>query len=296
MGPRGTQPEPSPVEFPGQSGRDSSHSTSTTLSPTRGALPPLFCREVNLPNPSAPPGHDGPRGAFATTHWSLVLHAAQGDDSVAREALETLCRAYWPAIYAYIRRTGKPPEAAQDLTQEFFARLLAKGLIGRADQQKGRFRSFLLTVLQRFLTDEHDREFAQKRGGGSVPFSLDELNREEGRPFEPAGGRTPEQEFDRRWALAMVDNALVRLQAEAERLGHQELFAALRGHLDGDAPHGTLVAVARRFGLEEGAVKMRLRRWRLRYGELIREEVAQTVPRFADLDDELRHLLAALSG
>ena len=240
--------------------------------------------------------HSHAGGAFATTHWSLVLHAGQGDDSVAQQALETLCRAYWPAIYAYIRRTGQPPESAQDLTQEFFARLLEKGLIARADQQKGRFRSFLLTVLQRFLTDDHDRKTAQKRGGGKIPISLEDLTREEGRPFEPAGSRTPEQEFDRRWALAMVDNALVRLQAEAERLGHQELFAALRGHLDGDAAHGTLVAVAHRFGLEEGAVKMRLRRWRLRYGELIREEVAQTVPRVADLDTELRHLLAAITG
>ncbi|MBL9175895.1 MAG: sigma-70 family RNA polymerase sigma factor [Verrucomicrobiales bacterium] len=251
---------------------------------------------VPNPNSSAPAAHSHAGGAFATTHWSLVLHAGQGDDTMAQQALETLCRAYWPAIYAYLRRTGQPPEAAQDLTQEFFARVLEKGLIARADQQKGRFRSFLLTVLQRFLTDDHDRNSAQKRGGGRVPISLEDLTREEGRPFEPTGGRTPEQEFDRRWALAMVDNALARLQAEAERLGHQELFAALRGNLDGDAAHGTLVEVARRFGLEEGAVKMRLRRWRLRYGELIREEVAQTVPRVADLDTELRHLLAALSG
>lgn len=251
---------------------------------------------MNRPTSNTPPGHGGAGGAFATTHWSLVLHAGQSDDSVAREALEVLCRAYWPAIYAYVRRTGKSPEAAQDLTQEFFARLLSKGLIARADQQKGRFRTFLLTILQRFLTDEHDQNSAQKRGGGSVPFSLDELAEEEGRSFEPAGGRTPEQEFDRRWALAMVDNALLRLQTEAERSGQAELFVALQSHLDGEAAHGTLVEVARRFGLEEGAVKMRLRRWRLRYGELIREQVAQTVPRFADLDAELRHLLAALTG
>lgn len=252
-----------------------------------------------MTNPKSSLGSAELRGgnAFATTHWSLVLSAGQDDSSQAREALETLCRAYWPAIHAYVRRKGHAPEAARDLTQEFFARILAKGLIGVANPHKGRFRTFLLTVLQRSLADEHERATAQKRGGGDVLLSLDELAAEEDRPFEPSAvARTPEQEFDRRWALAMVDNALRRLRAEAARLGHQELFTALQGHLDGEAAHGTLTEVARRFGLADSAVKMRLRRWRLRYGELIREEVAQTVPRVADLDDELRHLLAALAN
>lgn len=225
-----------------------------------------------------------------------MLRAGQDDADLASAALESLCRAYWPAMHAYVRRAGYPAEMARDLTQEFFARLLAKGLIGVADPKKGRFRTFLLTLLQRFLADEHDRVTSQKRGGGVSLLSLEELAAEEEKPFEPSsGGRTPEQEFDRRWALAMMDNALRRLRKESERSGHSELFQALQGHLDGEAAHGTLIELARRFGLEEGMVKMRLRRWRLRYGQLIREEVAQTVPQSADVDVELRHLLAALA-
>lgn len=238
---------------------------------------------------------EAPVGVFATTHWSLVLHAGRDDSSLSREALEALCRAYWPAIHAYIRRTGHAPESARDLTQEFFARLLSKGLIGVANPQKGRFRTFLLTVLQRFLADEHDRATAQKRGGGEPLLSLDELAAEEERPFEPSGGLSPEQEFDRRWALATLDNTLRHLRAEAERAGHGELFAALQGFLGGGEPAGTLTETGTRLGLGESAVKMRLSRWRMRYRELLRQEVAQTVPRVADLDEEMRHLLAVLS-
>lgn len=224
------------------------------------------------------------------------MHAGSDESCRSQEALETLCRAYWPAIHAYIRRAGHPPEAARDLTQEFFARLLSKGLIGVANPQKGRFRTFLLTLLQRFLADEHDRVTAQKRGGGEVLLSLDELAAEEERPFEPSGGLSPEQEFDRRWALATLDNALRHLRAEAERAGHGELFAALQGFLGGGEPEGTLKETGTRLGLGESAVKMRLSRWRLRYRELLRQEVGQTVPRVADLDEEMRHLFAVLSS
>jgi RNA polymerase sigma-70 factor (ECF subfamily) len=249
---------------------------------------------VTSPTHSANPD-EAPVGVFATTHWSLVLNAGRDDSSLAREALETLCRAYWPAIHAYIRRSGQAPEAARDLTQEFFARLLGKGLIGIANPKKGRFRTFLLTVLQRFLADEHDRANAQKRGGGEVLLSLDELAAEEERPFEPSAGLSPEQEFDRRWALATLDNTLRHLRAEAERAGHGESFTALQGFLGGGEPAGTLAETGARLGLGESAVKMRLSRWRLRYRELLRQEVAQTVPRVADLDEEMRHLLAVLS-
>lgn len=210
--------------------------------------------------------------------------------------MEALCRAYWPAIHAYIRRAGKPPEDARDLTQAFFARLLDRGLIGIADERKGRFRTFLLMLLHRFFADEHDRASAQRRGGGESLLSLEELAAEESRPFEPADTRTPEQEFDRRWALATVDNALRHLRAEAERAGQGELFQALRGFLAAGEPEGTVGDVGRRFGLGESAVRMRLSRWRTRFRELLRQEVAQTVPRAADLDEEMRHLLAALAG
>lgn len=236
------------------------------------------------------------RCAFATTHWSLVLHAGQGESVAALEALETLCRAYWPAIFAYIRRKGQCPEAARDLTQEFFARLLSKGVIAVANPQKGRFRTFLLTVLQRFMADEHDRVMAQKRGGGQRLLSLDQLAAEEEQPFEPSAGLSPEQEFDRRWALVTLENTLQHLRAEAERAGHGELFAALKGFLSGEEQSGTLAEAGARLGLGESAVRMRLNRWRMRYRELLRQEVAQTVPRVADLDEEMRHLLAVVSG
>lgn len=244
--------------------------------------------------PAAEPERTAGGSPFATTHWSLVLHAGRDDSPAARDALETLCRAYWPAIHAYVRRAGHPPETSRDLTQEFFARLLGKGLIGVADPQKGRFRTFLLTVLKRFLADEHDRVTAQKRGGGEVLLSIDELAAEAERPFEPGTDRTPDQEFDRRWALATLENTLRHLRAEAERAGHGELFAALQGFLGGLEPADTLAETGARLGLGESAVKMRLSRWRLRYRELLREEVAQTVPRVADLDEEMRHLLAVL--
>jgi RNA polymerase sigma-70 factor (ECF subfamily) len=224
------------------------------------------------------------------------LEAARLDSPAGVEALETLCRAYWPAIHAYIRRSGKAPEDARDLTQAFFARVLDKGLISIADGAKGRFRTFLLMLLHRFLADEHDRASAQRRGGGEALLSLEELAAEEARPFEPADFRTPEQEFDRRWALATVDNALRHLRAEAERNGMGELFNALRGFLAGGDPDETVGVIAGRFGLGEGAVRMRLTRWRTRFRDLLRQEVAQTVPRAADLDEEMRHLLAALSG
>ncbi len=245
--------------------------------------------------PAPEPQHTAGGGVFATTHWSLVLDAGREDSTTARDALETLCRAYWPAIHTYVRRAGHSPESARDLTQEFFARLLGKGLIGIADPQKGRFRTFLLTVLQRFLADEHDRATAQKRGGGEALLSLDELAAEDERPFEPSAGLSPEQEFDRRWALATLDNTLRHLRAETERAGHGELFAALQGFLGGGEPEGTLAETGARFGFGESAIKMRLSRWRVRYRELLRQEVAQTVPRVADLDEEMRHLLAVLS-
>lgn len=245
--------------------------------------------------PSDPASQVHPRH-FATTHWSLVLNAAAGDGAAANHALETLCRAYWPAIHSYVRRRVHDPEQARDLTQEFFARLLERGSIAAADPQKGRFRTFLLTLLQRFLSDAFARASALKRGGGERLLSLDELATEEGRPFEPSTNRTPEQEFDRRWALATLDNALLHLRAEAERSGNGPLFESVHGLLSGGGDHGELARTAERLGLGESALKMRIGRWRARYRELIREEIAQTVPRLADLEEEMKHLLQALEG
>lgn len=222
------------------------------------------------------------------------MSAGGKDSPEAMEALESLCRSYWPAIHAYIRRTGQPTESARDLTQEFFAQLLTKGWLRSADQQKGRFRTFLLVVLKRFLADEHDRATALKRGGGASLLSLEELAAEEDRPFEPASHRTPEQDFDRRWALATLDNTLKRLRKEASDAGLEHLFLSLQGFLGGADSDESLQEISRRFELGEGAVRMRLSRWRSRYRELLRQEIAQTVPRVADLDEEMNHLLQAL--
>lgn len=268
---------------------------ATLAYPPVGALA-LLCR-MRRPEFSATPDDGGLGVAFATTHWSLVAEAGADEAAGAQQALESLCRAYWPAIHAYIRRTGQTPENARDLTQAFFARVLERGLIAVADQRKGRFRTFLLTLLQRFLADQHDRGTALKRGGGAPVVSLDEMAEEEGSvPWPSDPGRSPEAEFDRRWALATLDNALRHLRAEAERSGQGRLFEALQEHLGGGDPVRTLAEIGGQFALGESAMKMRVSRWRARYRDLIRQEVAQTVPRLADVEEEMRHLLAAVAG
>lgn len=243
---------------------------------------------------SQPQADDASPERFATTHWSLVLNAGTRTPSETNAALESLCRAYWTPIYAYICRTGTSPEAAKDLTQQFFARLLQKQWLARADRERGRFRNFLLTYLKRFLSDEQDRAVALKRHGGREIFSLEALAEEDAMGFVPTAARTPECEYDRQWALITLRNALLRLQAEASIKGQRELFEALQGRLTEDGSSDSLAAIGQRFGLGESALKMRLNRWRSRYQELIRSEVAQTVPRFADVNEELRQLMAAL--
>ncbi len=236
-----------------------------------------------------------PAGVFATTRWSVVLSAAKADSKDSFQALEWLCRAYWPAVYGFVRRTVPDPESARDYTQAFFAKLLDKQWLSSADHAKGRFRTFLITMVRRFLADQYDRSKAQKRGAGQVVVSLDQLAEEDQRWAEPAGGLTPEQEFDQRWALAVLEKAMESLRCEAQQSGQEELFRALQGFLSGADSAETVAEAGARFGLAASAAKMRLHRWRARYRELIRTEVAETVPRLADLDEEMRHLLAALS-
>ncbi|MCC7376852.1 MAG: sigma-70 family RNA polymerase sigma factor, partial [Verrucomicrobiales bacterium] len=217
---------------------------------------------------------------FATTRWSLVLHAGAGDSATAMAALEELCRGYWVPIFGYVCRTGVARDTAKDLTQQFFATLLEKQWLLRADRDRGRFRSFLLTYLKGFLSDERDRASAQKRGGGREILSLDELT-EASLSFEPSAARTPECEYDRQWALTTLQNALARLKLEAASTGAAELFQAIQGHLSHEDSIESLGTIATRFGMGESALKMRLKRWRTRYQDLIRLEVAQTVPRIA---------------
>jgi len=241
-----------------------------------------------------PKADDAHPELFATTRWSVVLNAGTGGASDSGAALEELCRAYWTPIYAYICRTGVSSEAAKDLTQAFFATLIEKKWLARADRERGRFRSFLLTYLKRFLSDEHDRASAQKRGGGREILSLEELAEDDAIGFVPRAARTPECEYDRQWALITLKNALLRLRAEALASGQLELFEAIQGRLTEEGTSESLAALGERFGVGESALKMRLNRWRSRYQDLIRSEVAQTVPRFADVNEELRQLMSAL--
>jgi len=233
---------------------------------------------------------------FATTHWSVVLSAGQTNSSHASEALEKLCRAYWPPLYSYIRRQGHGPEEAQDLTQAFFAKLLQKNFWGRADPQKGRFRSFLLTALRHFLADERDRGRTAKRGGGLSFISLDEKATEE-RYLEGLGQNlSGEQQFDRQWASTVLEQARTRLRQECIASGKSGLYdrvSLVGGQNECAVPHAV---IAQELGMSVSAVKSAVSRLRARYGELVREEVAHTVSSAAEVDAEVRHLLSVIGA
>ena len=234
------------------------------------------------------------RPVFPTTHWSIVLEVGQQDSSRSAEALTQLCRTYWYPLYAYVRRKGYPAHDAQDLTQEFFARLLARNYLTAADRNRGKFRSFLLGSLEHFLAREWTRAHAEKRGGTQPPFSFDDAHAE-GRYFkEPANELTPERLFDRRWATTVLETALDGLRQEYLGRGQGELFGKLEGLLTGDDSAGSYAVIGAGLGLSEGAIKVAVHRLRKRYGELIRAEIGQTVAVPADVDEELRYLFAVL--
>jgi RNA polymerase sigma-70 factor (ECF subfamily) len=239
-------------------------------------------------SPSLP---TAPRG-FATTRWSLVLAAQQKAAPEARDALADLCRLYWYPLYAYVRRRGHDANEAEDLTQAFFARLLEKDGLAAVTPTRGRFRSFLLTACQNFLANERERANALKRGGGRV-VSLDLADADGRYRREQAHSETPERLFERRWALALLGRVLQRLREEHEAAGKERLFDAIKAQLTGDeaAPYAELGQ-----GLEmtEGAVKTAVHRLRKRYGELLREEIGETVAAEAEIDDEIRALIRAL--
>jgi RNA polymerase sigma-70 factor (ECF subfamily) len=240
------------------------------------------------PHPPAPADACG----FAPTRWSLIAAARDGDSPDARQALSQLCEAYWYPLYAYIRRRGHAADQAQDLTQEFFARLLARDFLDAADPAKGRFRAFLLACCKNFLANEHDRSSAVKRGGGCAPLSLTDA---EGRyRGEPSHDATPEKLFERRWALTLLDRVLARLRAEFEARGKMEQFCRLAPYLVGDrsAPQEK---AALELGLSIGALKVAVHRLRQRYRELLRDEIAQTVGGPDDVEEEIRELFAALA-
>ncbi len=231
---------------------------------------------------------------FTTTHWSVVLAAGKESSPPANAALEQLCRTYWPPLYAYVRRRGYTAHDAQDLTQGFFAVLLEKNYVGLASRDKGRFRSFLLAALNHFLGDEADRTNAAKRGGGTPHISLDEQVGEDLVSFEPASDLTPEKEFQKNWVITLLRQGLERLHEESRASGKDTIFEALKPFLEGEASSGEYAGVAVQLGMTANGVAVAVHRLRLRYRELVRAEIAQTVATPEDLEDEIRHLFAAL--
>jgi RNA polymerase sigma-70 factor (ECF subfamily) len=229
---------------------------------------------------------------FRTTRWSLIAAARDPAEPESRQALAELCNLYWYPLYAFIRRNGHDADASQDLTQQFFTQLLDKhGIVG-ADRAKGRFRSYLLGACRHFLANEFDRATAAKRGGGQLVLSLDFPDAERRYGAEPADNRTPEQLFERRWALTLLDRTLAELQAEYAATGNGPLFERLKESLTGDGPAYALVAAE--LAMTEGAVKIAAHRLRQRYRERLRETIADTVDSPDEVEDEIRSLFAAL--
>jgi RNA polymerase sigma factor (sigma-70 family) len=233
--------------------------------------------------------------AFATTHWSVVLEA-QGESPAVQEALEKLCRTYWQPIYGIVRRQGAGSEEAKDLTQGFFALLLERRDLNSVRKEKGRLRSYLLTSLKHFLTNEHNRAMAIKRGEGQPLIPLENLHEREVVGFGPTDNLTAEQIYERGWALALLDQVLTRLGNEYRANGPAagELFDQLQKLLTDESDRASQAEIAAELGMTENAVKQAFHRLRQRYRELLREEIAHTVMVPGDIEDELRHLIAIL--
>ncbi len=242
---------------------------------------------------------DPPRGParFATTRWSLVVATADADPETRRAALEDLCAGCWLPLYAFARRGGAAPAEAQDRVQGFLADLLARDDLRRADPRRGRFRTFLLAAFRHFLSKERERDRALKRGGGRTPLSLDFDDGERRYSLEPSHDRSPEREYERRWALALLDRILAGLRAAEIAAGRGDAFDALAPLLGGGDPgDGGAAAAAERLGLAPGAVRVALHRLRRRYRAALRAAIAETVADPAEVDDEIHHLLGAVGG
>src|SRR6185369_3101480 len=238
-----------------------------------------------------------PAGAadFRTTHWSVVLAATARDSPAGSQALAKLCSIYWYPLYAYVRRRGHDVHEAEDLTQQFFARLLQRSFLQSVSSEKGRFRSFLLASLKNFLANEWDRTQTQKRGGGRAPIPLDLGNAEYRYQVEPIDTATPEVLYERRWALTLMEQVMTRLRQEYVRNEKADLFDELKVFLSGEGKSMTYAELAAKHGVSESAVKMAVLRLRQRYGELLRLEIAQTVSSPEEVEAEIRHLIAVVS-
>ncbi len=234
-------------------------------------------------------------GRFTTTHWSVVLAAAQGDTPAAAAALEHLCQTYWYPLYAHIRHRGYLPEDAEDLTQGFFVHLLVRKPFAGVDPEKGRFRSFLLAALNLFLAEARDFQQALKRGGGRALLSLDAAEAESRYRLEPLDERSPDRLFERRWALAVLERVLARLEEHYTGTGRGDLFRQLKPFLVEGGRTRAYAEVGAELGLTAHAVRKAVQRLRQRYGRLFREEIAQTVADPAEAEEELRFLREVMS-
>ena len=234
-----------------------------------------------------------PAPIFVTTRWSVVLAAQDKASPASAAALETLCHAYWYPLYAYVRGTGRSPHDAQDLTQDFFARLLAQDWLRVVLPEKGRFRTFLLVTMKRFLTNEWHRDMAQKRGAGNLPLSLDTAEAEHRFAAEPP--LAPDELYERRWAMTLLDESLERLQREFARTGREREFNALKEWLTAERGGIPYAQIAAAIGTTEGAARVAVHRLRKQFRHSFRQTIAETVEAAGDVDAEMRYLAAVLS-
>lgn len=236
----------------------------------------------------------GMGAVFATTHWSVVLRAGDESSTESRAALQQLCQAYWYPLYAYVRRQGRSPHDAQDLVQEFFSRFLERNHVRQADRARGRFRSFLLTSLKNFLINDWKQASRQKRGAGQAAVSWDEVQAECLFAAEPATAQPPDSLYDQGWAAMLLDRARAALRAEFEQAGKLAHFDRLKDYILGERQSPPYAELAVALGMTEGAVRVALHRLSKRYGELLRAEVGQTVSTPAEVNEELRYLVAVI--
>jgi RNA polymerase sigma factor (sigma-70 family) len=232
---------------------------------------------------------------FRTTHWSVVLHAGDASSARRSEALEQLCRAYWRPLYAFVRRRGHDEHTAKDLTQAFFARLLEKNDVADADAGRGRFRTFLLAALNHFLANEWDKARRLKRGGGMTLLSLDDADAESRFQLECSPAGSAEKAFDRRWAEAVLEAVFRRFDLEVRESGDAARYDVLKPYLLGGSGETSCADAAKRLGISETGVRSAVHRFRKRFRELVRAEVANTVGSPGEIDAEIRYLFEALS-
>jgi RNA polymerase sigma-70 factor (ECF subfamily) len=247
---------------------------------------------------SIPPPFDEPHtGArFRTTHWSLIVRAGQDDPIAARQALGELCRNYWYPLYAFVRRQGCPPADAEDLTQSFLAKLLEKNYLADVRREQGKFRSFLLVAIKRFMGHEHERQHAQKRGGFQAVVSIDQDAAESRLCLEADRHLEPDVYFERQWAIALLERVMLQLGEEYLATGRAKLFESLQGCLVKDESAQPYAELAAQLQLTEPAVKMAVSRLRARYREILRAEIAETVANPEEIEDEIRYLFKLFSS